>query len=203
MPEAVTGTLSWIKKVCCVPPLIRLSEGTGFRPLGLICAHHNFERKVDETLGDLPGVTGIADDIVVYGYDDRDHDKNLRAVLQRARETGLLFNLDKCKFKCARIPFFGHIIGADGLQPDPRTLIFYQFCYCKYFKWPSIYHFFRILCMHHARVSRLWTKDIDLTHQGQFLTPDSQIQTNCSLTHKLRVLFCVLTKSKHAKIVVF
>ena len=30
MPEAVTGTLSWIKKVCCLPPLILLSEGTGF-----------------------------------------------------------------------------------------------------------------------------------------------------------------------------
>ena len=73
-------------------------------------------------MGDLPGVTGIANDIVVYGYDDRDHDNNLRAVLQRARETGLLFNLDKCKFKCARIPFFGHIIGADGLQPHSRKI---------------------------------------------------------------------------------
>ena len=29
----------------------------------------------------------------------------------------------------------------------------------------------------------MWTKDIDLTHQGQFLTPDSQIRTNSSLTH--------------------
>ena len=26
-------------------------------------------------------------------------------------------------------------------------------------------------------------KDIDLTHQGQFLLPDSQIQINCSVTH--------------------
>ena len=59
---------------------------------------------MDETFGDLPGVTGIADDIVVYGCDDRDHDKNLRAVLQRARETCLRLNLDKCKFKCACIP---------------------------------------------------------------------------------------------------
>ena len=48
---------------------------------------------MDETVGDLPGVTGIADHIVVYGYDDHDHDKNLRAVLQRARETDLRFNL--------------------------------------------------------------------------------------------------------------
>ena len=29
----------------------------------------------------------------------------------------------------------------------------------------------------------LWTKDIDLTHEEQFLMPDSQIQTNCPLTH--------------------
>ena len=48
---------------------------------------------MDETFGHLPGVTGIADHIVVYGYDDREHDKNLRAVLQHARETSLRFNL--------------------------------------------------------------------------------------------------------------
>ena len=58
-------------------------------PFGLICTQDIFQRKVDETFEDLPGVTGIADDIVVYGYDDRDHDKNLSAVLQHARETGL------------------------------------------------------------------------------------------------------------------
>ena len=59
-------------------------------------------------------------DIVVYGYkvDCSDHD----AVLRRARETGLRFNLDKCKLRCNRIPFFGHIIGAEDLQPDPRKI---------------------------------------------------------------------------------
>ena len=30
--------------------------------------------------------------------------------------------VDNCKFKCACIPFFGHIIGADGLQPNPREI---------------------------------------------------------------------------------
>ena len=30
--------------------------------------------------------------------------------------------VDKCKFKCTRIPFVGHIISADGLQPDPREI---------------------------------------------------------------------------------
>ena len=31
---------------------------------------------------------------------------------------------------------------------------------------------------HYAWVSHLWTKNIDLTHQPQFLTPESQIGTN-------------------------
>jgi len=70
-------------------------------PFHLICAQNVFQRKVDETFGDLAGVTGIADDIVVYGYksDFSDHDENLCAVLQRAQETGLRFNLDKYKFR--------------------------------------------------------------------------------------------------------
>ena len=93
-------------------------------PFGLICAQDIFQRKVDETFGDLPCVTGILDDIVVYGYnsDFSDHDENLPAVLQRAHETGLRFNLDKWKFRCTPILFFGHIIGAEGLQPDPRKI---------------------------------------------------------------------------------
>ena len=88
-----------------------------------MCARH-FQRKVDESFGGLPGVTGIEGDIIVYGYnsDFSDHDENLRAVLQRARETGLRFNLDKCKLRCTRIPFFGHIAGAEGLHPDPRKI---------------------------------------------------------------------------------
>ena len=93
-------------------------------PLGLICAQVIFQRKVDETFGDLPCVTAIADDIVVYSYnsDFSDHDENLHAFLQSAHETGLCFNLDECKFRCTRIHFFGHIIGAEGLQPDPRKI---------------------------------------------------------------------------------
>ena len=91
-------------------------------PFGLICAQDIFQKKVDETFGDLPGVIGIADDIIVYGYkeDHSDHDAHLQAVMERARETGLCFNADKCKIRCTEIPFFGHIIGSSGLRQDPR-----------------------------------------------------------------------------------
>jgi hypothetical protein len=93
-------------------------------PFGLVCAQDVFQRKVDETFGDLRGVTGIADDIVVVGYkeDGSDHDENLRAVIERARETGLRFNPDKLKVKRTKIKFFGNVIGARGLEPDPEKV---------------------------------------------------------------------------------
>ena len=91
-------------------------------PFGLICAQDIFQKKVHETFGDLPGVTGIADDIVIYGCNLADHDTNPKVVMELARETGLCFNVDKCKIRCTEIPFFGHIISSNGLRPDPQKV---------------------------------------------------------------------------------
>jgi len=87
-------------------------------PFGLICAQDIFQKKVDEAFGDLPGVTSITDDIVIYGYDLANHDANLKTVMERACETSLHFNADKCKIRCTEIPFFGHIISSSDLRPD-------------------------------------------------------------------------------------
>jgi len=91
-------------------------------PFGLVCAQDVFQKKVDETFGDLPGVTGIADDIVVWGTDGPDHDANLKRVLDRARETGIRLNAEKLKVKCEKIAFFGNVIGANGLEPHSAKL---------------------------------------------------------------------------------
>ena len=93
-------------------------------PFGLTCAQDIFQRKVDETFGDLPGVTGIVDDIIVYGYkdDQSDHDANLQAVMERAREQGLKLNLEKCKIGCTEVPLFRHIISAKGLGLNPKKI---------------------------------------------------------------------------------
>ena len=90
-------------------------------PFGLNFAQDVFQNKVDETFSDIHGVTGISDDIIVAGYksDGSDRDVSLTAVLVRARATGLCFNDKKMVVRCKRIPFFGNIIGADGIEPDP------------------------------------------------------------------------------------
>ena len=89
-------------------------------PFGLICAQDIFQRKVDETFSSLVGVTGITDDIIVFGHktDCSDHDANLNAVMQRAHETGLKFNVDMCQIRGKSIPFFGHVVEANGLHAD-------------------------------------------------------------------------------------
>ena len=42
--------------------------------------------------------------------------------MERAHETGLRFNAGKCKIRCTEIPFFGHIISASDLRPDPQKM---------------------------------------------------------------------------------
>ena len=91
-------------------------------PFGLICAQEIFQKKVDEVFGDLPGVTGIADDIVIFGRTRSEQDKSLKGVMERAQETGVRFNPEKCQIAQTELSFFGHTIGAAGLKPDPQKV---------------------------------------------------------------------------------
>ena len=88
---------------------------------------------MDEILEDLPGVVGITDDVCVHGKDEEEHDRNLKALMDREKETGLVFNSDKCKIRQPEISFFGNIYSKDGIRPDPdqsfmtsRTCLFHR-----------------------------------------------------------------------------
>ena len=93
-------------------------------PFGVSCAQDIFQKKVDETFGDMPGVAGIADDVVIFGHqeDGSDHDANLRRVMERARQAGVKLNPEKARVKQRQIPFYGNILSADGLAPDTSKI---------------------------------------------------------------------------------
>ena len=61
------------------------------------------QHKID----DMPNVFGIADDILVigYDYDGTDQDATVHKVLQRCKEGNLKLNKEKCHFRCTSIPF--------------------------------------------------------------------------------------------------
>ena len=53
---------------------------------------------------------------------DQDHDATLYSVLNRTHNVGMRFNPDKCAFKRDSISFYGVILSAEGVKPDPRKI---------------------------------------------------------------------------------
>ena len=81
-----------------------------------------YQFKIDKIFEDIPQCVGIADDIVIYSYNDQDHDSTLYSVLNRACKVGMRFNPDKCIFKQENISFYGVMLSADGVKPDSRKI---------------------------------------------------------------------------------
>ena len=71
-----------------------------------------FQQKINEIFNDMPNVFGIADDILVVGYEDdgRDQNNKVQKVLKRCRKVDLKLNKDKCHFRCTTVLFFGEVI---------------------------------------------------------------------------------------------
>ena len=66
----------------------------------------------------LEGVQCVADDVIVYGRDHDDHNRNLRNLLSRCEEHGVKLNPNKYQFNVPEIKFLGHVVSASGLKAD-------------------------------------------------------------------------------------
>ena len=71
-------------------------------PMGSIVAQDIFQRKLDAIFLIIPGVTGIADDMIIYGRSDLEHDKHLINFLEVCRKNTLTLNPDKMQFRLHR-----------------------------------------------------------------------------------------------------
>ena len=90
-------------------------------PFGAPPAGNTFQCKIKEIFNDMPNVFGIADDILVIGYDEDGTDDNeaVYNMLRHCKEVNLKLNKDKCHFRCMSTPFFGKIVSRKGIHPDP------------------------------------------------------------------------------------
>ena len=71
---------------------------------------------------DMQGIEVIADDLIIAGATEEEHDHLLRNVMQRAREQNVEFNPKKIQFKLKRVVYFGTTISEDGIPPDPAKV---------------------------------------------------------------------------------
>ncbi|XP_044179125.1 uncharacterized protein K02A2.6-like [Acropora millepora] len=97
-------------------------------PFGISSAPEEFQRRQHEAVEGLPGVISVHDDILVYGEGDTeheamvDHDKNMRALMDRCKEQNITLNKDKMQLKKSEVRFLGHLLTANGVQADPEKI---------------------------------------------------------------------------------
>ena len=81
-----------------------------------------FQHKLDEILRDIPNVAGIADDILVFGSSDIEHDQAFINMLETCRKNNVGLNSEKLQFKQEKINFYGHTLTEKGIQPAEHKL---------------------------------------------------------------------------------
>ena len=61
---------------------------------------------MDYILDNCKGVIRIADDIIIHGKDDTEHDRRLHKFMKVTREHGVVMNKKKCEVKSSSVKFF-------------------------------------------------------------------------------------------------
>ena len=91
-------------------------------PFGLVMSQDVFQQKMDQILESCEGVIGIADDVVIYGSTEQEHDDHMHRLMRVSASNGLVYNSAKCFVKEPRITFFGTIYDHEGKHPDPAKV---------------------------------------------------------------------------------
>ena len=71
---------------------------------------------------DLPGAHVIHDDLILATEKEAQHEDLLKSVMEVIAKSGMTLNPGKCHFRKSSIPFWGMIISADGVRPDPAKV---------------------------------------------------------------------------------
>lgn len=80
-----------------------------------------FQQKNFETFADIPGVFAKADDMIITAESEREHDKVLQKVMERANSANVKFNKSKIQFNVNTVKYMGHIT-AKGQKVDDSKI---------------------------------------------------------------------------------
>ena len=91
-------------------------------PFGMKMSQDVFQIQMDRILEQCPGVIGIHDDVIIYGYTREDHDSNLINFLNVCQMEGLCLSSKKLELRHDRVSFFWAIYSKEGVEPDPKKI---------------------------------------------------------------------------------
>ena len=91
-------------------------------PMGTVVAQDIFQSKLDAIFIGMEGVTEIADDMVIAGRDEMEHDRNFLAFMEKCMNNNLTLNTKKIQLKQSKVSFYGHCWSKQGISPDPKKI---------------------------------------------------------------------------------
>ena len=91
-------------------------------PFGMKMSQDVFQIQMDRILEQCPGVIGIHDDVIIYGYTREDHVSNLINFLNVCQMEGLCLSSKKLELHRDKVSFFGAIYSREGVHPDPKKI---------------------------------------------------------------------------------
>jgi hypothetical protein len=93
-------------------------------PFGLKNAPPTFQRLMNKLFRDYIDEFMVVyiDDILIFSKTFEDHMRHVKIVFDILKEANLMVKLKKCEFCKPNIEFLGHIVGRNGLKPDPKKI---------------------------------------------------------------------------------
>ena len=86
-------------------------------PFGIKPASEVYQSGMEELFAGYPCAI-VVDDLLVWGQTVKEHDANLRKVLERCKEVNMKLNISKCRFRLDKVSYVGHEFTSQGLLPD-------------------------------------------------------------------------------------
>lgn len=93
-------------------------------PQGLTNSPATFQRTMEKVMEgiNLQEVVAFLDDLIIFSNSLEEHEERVMKVLKRIAEFGLKLSPSKCKFFQTSVKYLGHVISAQGIQPDPDKI---------------------------------------------------------------------------------
>ena len=89
---------------------------------GIVVSQDIFQQRLDDIYRNVPNVTGIANDIIVFGSTQEEHDDAFLNMLTATRANDVSLNSEKLQFKQQSVNFYGHTLTTEGICPAADKL---------------------------------------------------------------------------------
>nr|XP_039268300.1 uncharacterized protein LOC120343231 [Styela clava] len=93
-------------------------------PFGVTNGVAVFQRYMDSFIEreNLEGTLAYLDNVTIFGDDQPQHDKRLKAFMNAAERQGLTLNKNKSVFSVTELKFLGHLVSRGKIRPNPDHL---------------------------------------------------------------------------------